>query len=46
MLALDTEEEVVCTGERSGVWGAEGDGDGESTTHIRCDRVATNFATV
>lgn len=29
-----------------GVAGAEGEGDADSTTHIRCERVATNFATV
>lgn len=29
-----------------GVAGAEGDGDADSTTHIRCDRVATSLATV
>lgn len=45
ILLLDTED-VVCTGASSGVCGADGDGDGESTTHIRCARVATNFATV
>lgn len=30
----------------SGVAGAEGDGEADSTTHMRCDVVATNFATV
>jgi len=30
----------------SGVAGADGDGDADSTTHIRCDLVATSFATV
>jgi hypothetical protein len=29
-----------------GVAGLEGEGDDDSTTHIRCDLVATNFATV
>lgn len=29
-----------------GVAGAEGEGDADSTTHIRCDRVATSLATV
>lgn len=29
-----------------GVSGAVGDGDADSTTHIRCDLVATSFATV
>lgn len=29
-----------------GVSGAVGDGDDDSTTHMRCDRVATSFATV
>jgi hypothetical protein len=35
-----------CEGPRRGVDGADGDGDPESTTHIRCDLVATSFATV
>lgn len=34
-----------CGGMR-GVAGADGDGDADSTTHIRCDLVATSFATV
>lgn len=29
-----------------GVEGIDGDGDADSTTHIRCDLVATSFATV
>ena len=30
----------------AGVGGPEDEGDGASTTHIRCERVATSFATV
>jgi hypothetical protein len=30
----------------AGVDGPEDEGDGASTTHIRCERVATSFATV
>lgn len=30
----------------NGVAGLEGDGEDDSTIHIRCDLVATNFATV
>jgi hypothetical protein len=33
-------------GVASGVAGAEGDGEAASTTHIRCDLVATSLATV
>lgn len=33
-------------GVRAGVGGPEDDGDGSSTIHIRCERVATSFATV
>jgi len=33
-------------GVSAGVPGPEDAGDGESTTHMRCDRVATNLATV
>jgi hypothetical protein len=33
-------------GLRRGVAGEEGDGEADSTTHIRCDRVATSLATV
>lgn len=32
--------------ESSGVAGADGEGDADSTTHIRCDLVATSLATV
>lgn len=35
--------EALC---KEGVAGADGEGDADSTTHIRCDRVATSFATV
>ena len=46
-LCLDADEPCPgFVGERSGVWGADGDGDGASTTHMRCERVATSFATV
>lgn len=33
-------------GVSAGVECPDDDGDGASTTHIRCERVATNFATV
>lgn len=33
-------------GPTNGVAGADGDGEADSTTHIRCDLVATSFATV
>jgi hypothetical protein len=33
-------------GVASGVAGVEGDGEDVSTTHMRCDFVATNLATV
>ena len=37
---------VTTVGPSSGVAGAEGDGDADSTTHILWDCVATNLATV
>lgn len=37
---------VKLDGPVRGVSGAVGDGDDDSTTHIRCDLVATSFATV
>lgn len=42
------EECTACAmdGVASGVAGAVGEGDADSTTHIRCDLVATSFATV
>ena len=33
-------------GPSSGVAGAEGEGEADSTTHMRCDLVATSLATV
>ena len=33
-------------GPANGVAGADGDGEGDSTTHMRCERVATSLATV
>lgn len=33
-------------GVANGVAGADGDGEADSTTHIRCDLVATSLATV
>lgn len=42
----DARMELVTAGVASGVAGAEGEGDADSTTHIRCDLVATSFATV
>lgn len=43
----DDDEVVPCPcGPIKGVAGAEGEGDADSTTHIRCDLVATSFATV
>jgi hypothetical protein len=33
-------------GVANGVAGAEGDGEAASTTHMRCERVATSLATV
>lgn len=42
------DERTTCPtdGVIKGVAGAEGDGEADSTTHIRCERVATSFATV
>jgi hypothetical protein len=37
---------VKLWGPASGVAGALGEGDADSTTHMRCDRVATSLATV
>jgi len=37
---------TMTDGTSAGVEGAEDDGDGASTTHIRWERVATSFATV
>lgn len=37
--------EEACA-ESNGVAGADGEGDADSTTHMRCDLVATSFATV
>ena len=39
-------EDDVETGASSGVAGADGDGEADSTTHIRWDFVATSLATV
>lgn len=33
-------------GPANGVAGADGDADADSTTHMRCERVATSLATV
>jgi hypothetical protein len=43
---LVAEEGTKTVGPKSGVAGAEGEGEGDSTTHMRCDLVATNLATV
>lgn len=37
---------TITDGVSAGVEGPEDDGDGASTTHIRCERVATSLATV